>query len=333
MGISLLLLFTWAVSLFFGSYTFEAAEWWYVITGETTNELASYVLYELRLPRVTGAALVGALMAVSGSAMQGLFRNPLADPGLIGVASGAAMFAVIGIASGLGTILAEWGIQMHLTLPVMAFCGALVAALLPLRFAGKMRSGGMALLLLLGICIQFFTGAVTSAVFYLADNEALRSITFWLMGSFSGVQWPMIWPLAITAVITFSVLQRNAQSLNLLTLGEDHAISSGVHIRKVRFSIILTTALAVGVSVAVAGAIGFIGLIAPHFARLVIGHDHRVLLPAAALSGALVAVSADTVARSLFAPEDLPVGILTAVIGTITVFTILLNRRKETLSL
>jgi iron complex transport system permease protein len=319
------------LSLLAGSYTIEWSEFVQLFTGKA-QDLTAYVFYELRLPRVVGAALVGALMAISGAALQGLFRNPLADPGLIGVASGAAMFAVITIASGLSGFLSTWGLPVHFTLPLMAFIGALVAAMLPLRLATR-SSSGIALLLLLGICIQFFAGAVTSAVFYLADDEALRTITFWLMGSFSGLQWSVLLPLVLAGVPAALVLVRQSQALNLLTLGEEHAVSTGVDLRRTRRLVIGATALAVGISVAVAGAIGFIGLIAPHFARIVFGHDHRVLLPASAISGAFVAVAADAVARSLFTPQDLPVGILTAFIGTGVVFTILLQRRRKILTL
>ena len=269
------------------------------------------VLNSIRLPRVLLAVIVGAALAVSGAALQGLFRNPLADPGLIGIASGAALAValMIVIIGPLPGILGLYGLSLA------AFMGGLLTSIVIFRFAGLTGASSVTYILLAGIAINALASAGTGFLAYLSDDQELRSLTFWTMGSLGGALWPGVLICASLVIPATFVLYRNAQRLNILLLGESEARHLGVDSERLKRNIIICTAISVGAAVAVSGIIGFVGLVIPHLIRLTLGPDHRLLIPASALLGAIILIIADTVSRTLLAPAEIPVGIFTSLIG------------------
>lgn len=269
------------------------------------------VLNSIRLPRVLLAVIVGAALAVSGAALQGLFRNPLADPGLIGIASGAALAValMIVIIGPLPGILGLYGLS------IAAFMGGLLTSIVIFRFAGLTGASSVTYILLAGIAINALASAGTGFLAYLSDDQELRSLTFWTMGSLGGALWPGVLICASLVIPATFVLYRNAQRLNILLLGESEARHLGVDSERLKRNIIICTAISVGAAVAVSGIIGFVGLVIPHLIRLTLGPDHRLLIPASALLGAIILIIADTVSRTLLAPAEIPVGIFTSLIG------------------
>lgn len=269
------------------------------------------VLSSIRLPRVLLAVIVGAALAVSGAALQGLFRNPLADPGLIGIASGAALAValMIVIIGPLPGILGLYGLS------IAAFMGGLLTSIVIFRFAGLTGASSVTYILLAGIAINALASAGTGFLAYLSDDQELRSLTFWTMGSLGGALWPGVLICASLVIPATFVLYRNAQRLNILLLGESEARHLGVDSERLKRNIIICTAISVGAAVAVSGIIGFVGLVIPHLIRLTLGPDHRLLIPASALLGAIILIIADTVSRTLLAPAEIPVGIFTSLIG------------------
>ncbi len=283
------------------------------------------VLLHIRLPRVLLGALIGAALGVSGALMQGLFRNPLAEPGLVGVSAGSAMFAVIFIVLGSGLALPPV-IQMH-ALSIAAFAGGLLTTFLVYGLATRSGRTAVATLLLAGVALGALAGAVTGLMFFLADDAQLRTITFWTMGSLGGATWISLAgtaPLLLLAILCAPLL---ARSLNAMLLGEAEAYHLGIRTEHAKRITIVLVALAVGAAVAAAGVIGFVGLIVPHLARLLLGPDHRMLIPASALMGALLLLSADLIARTLVAPAELPIGIVTALAGAPFFLWLLLRER------
>ena len=287
------------------------------------------VLWQIRLPRVCLGLLIGAGLAVAGASLQGLFRNPLADPVLIGISSGASLAAVVVIV--LFSSISSTGsgiLSGYYLLNIASFCGACLSSVLVFRLS---RVGGrtmVATLLLAGLAINALCNALTGLVTYTANNEQLRSITFWLMGSLGGASWNTIVSILPFILVPVLLLPQSAKSLNVYSLGEAEAIHSGIDIRWLKIRIILLTTLSVGAAVAVSGVIGFIGLIVPHILRALSGSDHRSLLPDSALFGATLLVLADLVSRTIIAPAELPIGIVTAIIGT-PLFILLLYKQKK----
>ena len=279
------------------------------------------VISVIRLPRTLMAAAVGAGLGISGAALQGLFRNPLAEPSLIGVSSGAAFAAALVLVLGLTGAFA---------LPMGAFAGGLFVSLLIYAFARRGGRTQMATMLLAGIAINAALGAAISFLVFLADDAALRDITFWLLGSLSGSVWRLVVICAPLIVGASFVLMRYGAALNLLSLGDAEARHMGLRVERSQFVIVTAAALATGAGVAVAGIVGFVGLAAPHIVRLVVGPDHRRLLPASALAGAILVLGADMFARTVVAPAEMPVGIVTAVIGT-PIFLLLIDRSRRRL--
>ena len=269
------------------------------------------VLNSIRLPRVLLAVIVGAALAISGAALQGLFRNPLADPGLIGISSGAALAVALMIVSigPLPGILGLYGLS------IAAFMGGLLTSIVIFRFAGLTGASSVTYILLAGIAINALASAGTGFLAYLSDDQELRTLTFWTMGSLGGALWPGVLICASLVIPATFVLYRNAQRLNILLLGESEARHLGVDSERLKRNIIICTAISVGAAVAVSGIIGFVGLVIPHLIRLTLGPDHRLLIPASALLGAIILIIADTVSRTLLAPAEIPVGIFTSLIG------------------
>lgn len=287
------------------------------------------VFWNIRLPRVVLGILVGSALAVSGAAMQGLFRNPLADPGLIGISAGAMLFAVITIV--LEIFLLQWLKAMfgYYALSMAAFVGACLVTFLVYRLSVKNGKADITTLLLAGIAINALAGAFTGFLTYLSTEEQLRSITFWSMGSLGGASWKTVMAMLPFALIPLIVLPFLSKQLNGLALGESQALHMGIRVSRLKKLIIILTTMAVGASVAVAGIIGFIGLVIPHIIRIACSADNRIVIPASSLLGAIVLVLADTMARTIVSPAELPIGILTAIIGTPAFIFILLKQRRQ----
>ncbi|MFD2181597.1 FecCD family ABC transporter permease [Rhodoplanes azumiensis] len=281
------------------------------------------ILVSIRLPRVAMAIAVGALLATAGAIMQGLFRNPLADPGLVGVSAGAGLAAATTIVLG-DKLLGSFGPD---ALPLAAFVGALGVTALLYRIATREGRTSIATLLLAGLAVAALAGAGTGLLVFLADDRQLRDITFWTLGSMAGATWPKVWAMLPFLAAVLASLPMIARGLDLLVLGEAEAFHMGVPVESLkRFAIVLMAA-GVGAAVAASGVIGFVGIVVPHLLRLVIGPGHRMLLPAAVLFGGLVLLIADTIARTIAAPAELPVGIVTALIGAPFFLALLLRQR------
>jgi iron complex transport system permease protein len=281
------------------------------------------VLLAVRLPRVLLGALVGAALAVAGAAMQGLFRNPLADPGLIGVSSGAALAAVGAIVLGTGSLAGPF------TLPVAAFVGGLVTTLLVYRLSSAEGRTSVATMLLAGIAVNALAGAGTGLLTFVATDAQLRSITFWSLGSLGGATWNALAGVAPPLLAAMVLLPTLARPLNAFLLGEAEAGHLGIDSERVKAAAIVLTALAVGAAVSVSGIIGFVGLAVPHLLRLLSGPDHRHLLIDASLLGASLLIGADWLCRTVVAPAELPIGILTAALGAPFFLWLLLRDRSQ----
>lgn len=278
----------------------------------------------IRLPRLLLAVAVGAALAVSGAAMQGLFRNPLADPGLIGVSGGAALGAVLIIVLGAHLPLPAGGA----TLPLAASLGGLTATAVVYRLGRGAGHTDVATLLLAGIAVNAIAGAGTGLLTYFADDRELRSLTFWLMGSLGGAGWPQLGAVAPFLLLCTAGLCALGRPLNAFLLGEDVAHHLGYPVERLKALTVVLCAVAVGAAVSVTGVIGFVGLVVPHLLRLAAGADHRLLLPASALLGAAGLLAADTAARTLVSPAELPIGILTTLFGGPFFLYLLLRRRR-----
>ncbi|KTQ92650.1 iron ABC transporter [Aureimonas ureilytica] len=295
--------------------------------GQVASLADTVIVWQIRLPRVLLGSLVGASLGLVGAMMQGLFRNPLADPGLIGVSSGAAFAAVATIVlsgGALAPLAAALGLY---ALPVAAFAGGLAATLLIYRIGTRAGRSSVALILLAGIALGAFAAAGTGFLVYLSDDNQLRDLTFWSLGGLSGATWTKLWaglPMMGAALFLSPFL---ARGLNGIVLGEAEAYHLGIRVQRLKRLTILLVALATGAAVAVSGTIGFVGIVVPHLLRLWFGPDHRHLLPNAALGGAILLLLADMAARTLVAPAELPIGILTAALGAPVFLWILLRRR------
>ena len=289
-------------------------------------EQAELILGQIRLPRTLLGLAVGGVLALSGVAMQGLFRNPLADPGLVGVSGGAALGAAVAIVGGslLGGLPEFLGPYL---LSLCAFLGGLAVTALVYRLGRTNGRTDVATMLLAGLALTALAGAIVGLFTYLADDATLRTLTFWNLGSLNGASYSRLWPLLLISLGVALWLPRRAKALNALLLGESEAGHLGIDVERLKRELVLCTALGVGAAVAAAGMIGFVGLVVPHLVRLLSGPDHRVLLPASILAGASLLLFADLVARLALAPAELPIGIVTAMIGA-PVFLYLLLRGR-----
>jgi iron complex transport system permease protein len=282
------------------------------------------IVWTLRVPRTLLAALVGAVLGLAGAVMQGLFRNPLADPGLLGVSAGGALGAVAAIVVGV-PLLPE--ALRPAAVALAAFAGALVATVLVLRIALVQGRVSVPLMLLGGVAMNALAGAGTGFLIFAADDLQLRDIMFWTMGSVAGAAGPGLVVALVAAAPLLLMLPFLARALNALILGEAEASHLGIRVEAVKWSAVGATALAVGAAVAASGTIGFVGLVAPHLARLVGGSDHRWVLGASALLGALLLVAADALARIAVVPAELPIGLVTALVGGPFFLALLRGRR------
>ena len=285
------------------------------------------IIMDIRLPRLILALLVGSVLAILGAVMQGLFRNPLADPSLIGVSGGASVGASIVIVTAGGAMLSPLaGLSM---VALGAFIGGVITTLVVYRVATSSLGTSVTTMLLAGIAIGAIAGAFNSLLSYFSDNQMLRQMSVWQMGNLGGANWQKASLMAAVSLIIFSLLPSHAKSLNAFLLGESEARHLGIDVQRIKRQLILLTALGVGVSVALAGLIGFVGLVIPHMVRLLIGPDHRALLPASALAGASLLLIADSIARVVVLPAELPTGILTALLGAPFFVMLLLKQRGE----
>lgn len=274
------------------------------------------VLIDIRMPRTLLGMFVGASLAIAGAIMQGMFRNPLADPGLIGVSSGAALAAVATIALGNGIaapILQPLGVY---ALPVAAFVGGITTTGLLVMIAGRHGQLMVGTLLLAGIALGALSGALTGLIAYASDDRQLRDLTFWSMGSLGGATWPKVFAVLPFAILITVMTPMLIRGLNGFLLGEAEAYHLGVNVERTKLIAIVVTAASVGAAVAMAGIIGFVGIVVPHVVRLLAGPDHRVVLPGSALLGAALMLVADIAARLVVKPAELPIGIVMAAIGT-----------------
>lgn len=290
--------------------------------GQELDRVGESVLWNVRLPRVVLALLVGASLGCAGALMQGVFGNPLAEPGVIGISAGAAVGAVASIALGL-TFFGNW------TITVFAFIAGLVTVLLVYTLS---RSGGrteVVTLILTGIAVNAFAGALIGLFIFFADNAQITQITFWQLGSLSQATWPKVLAVLPCALAGLLIAPFYARKLDLLALGERPARHLGVDVERLRIVLVLVVALLTAAAVAVAGIISFVGLLVPHLLRMANGPGHRFLVPGSALGGALVLVAGDLAARTVAAPAELPLGVLTALFGSPFFFWLLRRTRRK----
>ena len=287
------------------------------------------IIEHIRLPRTLMGILVGATLALTGAAMQGLFRNPLADPGLIGVSSGAALGAALMIVLGSSMLSALPSFVLPYATVLGAFAGGVITTWLVYRLGQSVQGTSVASMLLAGIAIAAIGGAVIAMLSYLADDAMLRTLTFWNMGSLGSANYQRVAVLALCCALVWWRLPRQAKALNALLLGESEARHLGVDVERVKRELVLLTALGVGACVAAAGLIGFVGLVVPHLVRLLLGADHRRVLPVSMLLGASLLLLADVGARLLIAPAELPLGIITALLGAPFFLALLMRAQRR----
>lgn len=327
MGLAGAILFLCVFALCAGAVRIPPGEVLAALTGQTLNAKFESVLWHLRIPRVLLGLMAGASLSVAGALLQGLFRNPLADPGLIGVSSGAALGAVFVIILG-GVVFPDVLFLSDVRLlPVAAFLGALAVTLFIQALAGS--NGSVSTVLLLGIAVNSLADAVIGLSTFLATDTQLRALSFWTLGSLGAADWKVVGIAAPFCLGLTVVAPLFAPALNALALGEAEAGHLGYSATNTKRLLIVVTAAGVGACVAFTGMIGFVGLVVPHLVRLWIGPDHRWLLPGSALLGAALLTIADTIARTIVAPAELPIGIFTAAFGAPFFLLLLVRARRS----
>lgn len=331
----LLLLGIASIALKLGVYSFDNPSIWKIIQnaisgGDAISAMDNYVLFKIRLPRIVMAILMGSAFAVSGTCLQGMFKNPLATPNLIGVTSGASLFAAVAIVLGskIRTYLPD--VINYSLISIMAFVGAILTMSFVYKMSTSRRKTNVVIMLLAGVAVSALAGAVTGFLTYLTDDEQLRDLTFWTLGSLGGATWLKNGILAVVIFFSFLFLLDKGKALNAMMLGEEDAAHLGIPVEKVKKRIIILTALMVGTCVAFAGAIGFVGLIVPYILRMLFKSNYHLILPLSAVVGSILLLIADTISRTIVAPSEMPIGILTAFIGA-PIFVAILIRFKKTL--
>jgi iron complex transport system permease protein len=320
----LLLCVALVMALALGAVAIESASLWAWMMGASDAQ-TQLIIESLRLPRALVAAGVGAILAICGCAAQGLFRNPLADPSLIGVTAGASVGASLVIVC---LDFNQWGWLGLSLVSVGAFLGAVLVVVCVYRLASQGGFTSVSTMLLAGVACSYLAGSLSNALEFIADNQRLRQLSLWRMGGLDGADLRSVLLVVTVLVCIYMALYREHRALNALLLGESEARYLGLDVARVKRRVIVCIAAGVGVAVAVAGAIAFVGLVVPHMMRLLIGPNHKYLLPLSACMGAILLVFADTLARTLLAPTELPVGLLTAVLGA-PVFLSLLRKRQN----
>ncbi len=327
----LVVMAVWSVST--GSADISFLTVWKIIAGgiplftswmdpSSWTDAEEVIVWQIRLPRIFLAAIVGMGLAVAGVAFQGVLRNPLADPYILGVSSGAAFGAAL-------VILLGWqqGWFGAWTLPITAFASAMLTLLIVYRLALIRHRIEMDTILLAGVVVQSFVGAALSFILAIS-NEHMQQIVFWLMGSLALSKWEFGWVVAPLVVAGSLIIWFFTRELNIIALGEESAYHVGVEVDRIRIVLLVMASLITGAAVSVSGTIGFVGMIVPHIARFLVGSDHRILLPVSAFLGASLLIAADTLARSVMDPRELPIGVITAFLGA-PFFAFLLRRRKN----
>ncbi len=326
--LALLLLVASLISLGVGPTGIGLGNLWAYITGDaaslTTQERV--ILEAVRLPRTALGILVGAGLAVSGAMMQGLFRNPLADPGIVGVTSGAGLAAVAAIVLGAGALAPVSMLLGNQFLPLMAFFGGLINTWLLYKIATRDGRTSTTALILCGIAIGALTAALMGLLIVMADDRQLRDITFWSLGSLGGATFGRVLSILPFVGIVLVIMPFVARGLDALVLGDAAAFHMGIPVQRLKKVVIVAVAAACGSTVAVAGSIGFVGIVVPHLLRLTMGPSHRFLLPGSALGGGALLLIADSVARTVAAPAELPIGVITALFGAPVFLFLLLGR-------
>ena len=318
-----ILLIVLGLALSFGSYKVTFIDYLY----SDMSKIQESVFTKIRFPRVLLSAFVGASLATSGACLQGLFRNPLADPGLIGVSSGAALGAALTIVIG-SEVIPNFMLATYV-LPLAAITGAAFVILMLFIFTKGFGVQSTIYMLLVGIAVNAFAGVGIGILTYISSESELRSLTFWTMGSFGGITWSLILPaIIIISVVLFWTL-RIARRLDLLQLGEFEAYRLGVNIKKLRFNIIISSAIMVGISVSLSGMIGFVGLVVPHLVRLLGGVNHNYTLIGSIFAGASLMIFADLLSRILIEPAELPVGLITSALGSPFFLWLIFKMRTE----
>lgn len=291
----------------------------------TLTEQEKAILYFIRLPRILLALIVGAALAVSGAAIQSIFRNPLADPSLIGISSGAALAVAFTIVM-IGPMT---GIFAYYGLSIAAFIGGFLVCLIISYFALASKVFETTYMLLAGIAINSLAGAATGFLTYLSDDVQLRSLVFWTMGGFGSALWPSV-IVAFTIIIpAIIILLKYSKDLNILLLGDDEAKYLGVDVKSLKIKVIICAIFAISASVAVSGIIGFVGLVVPHLVRLKFGSNNKILILLSAILGAVLLLFADTISRIIVAPAEMPVGIITSIIGGPFFLWLLIKQNKK----
>ena len=332
--LSLLLLAALAVvSLYMGVYVFEKHSIIDVFNGIINNDGSidaadRFVLMDLRLPRIVMAILIGSALAVSGTCLQGMFRNPLATPDLIGITAGASLFAAVAIV--LGVYIKPYIPEVfHFSfLSLMAFVGAFLTMILVYRISTQNGRTNVVMMLLTGVAITSLGFAVMGLLIYFSKEEQLRDLTFWNLGSLAGATWTKNGILAVIIAVAYFFLINKGKALNAMMLGEHDAQHLGIPVEHIKKQIILLTALMVGTCVAFAGTIGFVGLIVPYILRLVFKSNYHLILPMSSIFGSILLLVADTISRTIAPPSEIPIGVLTAFMGAPIFITILIRNRN-----
>ena len=306
----------------YGGVKIPITDWF----SEDFSELKREIIVNVRGPRVLLAAIIGAALGQAGAALQGLFRNPLAEPGLIGVSAGAALGAVLSIVV-LPNLLNHLGGGIYMT-PFAAILGSFTVIYILYLLTGGFKRDGITYILLIGIALNAFATVGIGIMTFISTDSQLRGLTFWLMGSFGGANMAMIAPAILAILFSFVWIFQQSRKLDILQLGELEAYRLGIDIKKLRFNIIVSSAIIVGVSVSLSGMIGFVGLVVPHLSRIIGGVNHSYLLPCSGVIGATLMVLADLLARVMIKPAELPVGLITSAIGSPFFLWLIFRMRK-----
>ena len=307
LALFLFLIFTILLSMLLGTADVTIVQLWGILTGDAeVKEMTKLIVLNIRLPRIIAAGLAGFSLSLGGLVFQAILRNPLADPFILGVSSGGAFGAVLGI---------MFGFSFNLGIPLLSFAGAMLTIYLVLVMGQRKMGMESSTILLAGVIINAFFTAIIMFFISTAIDDRLHTMLFWLYGDLSQSAYVQFAIIAPVVVMAFIILYGLSRHLNLITAGEETALQLGVDIKRTKMICFLVVSLVIGLVVSFSGLIGFVGLIVPHLGRMVLGSDHRLLMPVSALGGAVFLIAADTVARTIISPSELPVGVITAFIG------------------
>ncbi|WP_010251157.1 FecCD family ABC transporter permease [Myroides injenensis] len=321
-------------SIFIGVYQFEEGSintiTKILFTSQPINPSDHYVFFDVRLPRILMAILTGAGLSLAGTCLQGMFKNPLASPDLIGITAGSVLFAAVTIVLGsyIKSVVPE--VVHYSLLSIMSFIGAMITMTFVYKMSTTNGKTNVSILLLSGVAITALTGSATGLLTYISDEEELRNLTFWTLGSLAGATWNKVIILGIVIIASICLLINKGKSLNAMMLGERDASHLGIPVEKIKKRIVLLSALMVGTAVAFTGTIGFVGLIVPYILRLIFKSNYYFILPLSTVCGSILLLTADTISRTIVPPSEIPIGILTSIMGA-PVFIAILVRFKKSL--